>query len=144
MEQPYWFPIGVRTTLPGFEKHFSETIGRGLCAACGACVSACPSKALFMKRAEPDPELVGNCLPNCDICSRVCPGRYIPLTELEKLTFGRVKTAEEQMFGIYRTAYCGYAVDPEIRQAGVAGGMVSALLTYGLDSGELDCAIVAG
>jgi len=144
MEQLYWSPDGVKTTLSGFEKLFSETIGRGLCAACGACVSACPNKAISMKRAEPDPEMVGHCLPDCDICSSICPGSYIPLTELEKLTFGRVRTTDERMFGIYRTAYCGYAVDPEIRKAGVAGGMVSALLAYGLDSGELDCAIVAG
>ena len=117
MEQPYWSPAGVRATHTGFEKLFSETIGRGLCAACGACVSVCPNKAISMKRAEPDPELTGRCLPDCNICASVCPGSYIPLTELEELTFGRARTENERMFGIYRHAYCGYAVDPEIRQA---------------------------
>ncbi len=80
----------------------------------------------------------------CTLCSQVCPGSYIPLTKLEEMVFGRTKTVEEAQFGIYRSLYAGHALDTDIRKAGVAGGVVTALLAYGLESGALDCAIVAG
>jgi len=144
MSDKYWVPSGVKTGLIGFEKHAAETINRGLCSACGACVSVCPTKKIAIKIAEPDPEFVGECAPGCHLCSKVCPGSYIPLTELEKMVFGRVRSEDERMFGIYRETYCGYAANPDIHKAGVAGGIVTALLAYGLESGILDCAIVAG
>ena len=144
MSDKYWVPSGVRTGLTGFEKHAAETINRGLCSACGACVSVCPTKKIAIKIAEPDPEHVGECAPGCHLCSKVCPGSYIPLTKLEEMVFGRVRSEDERMFGIYRDAFCGYAADSDIHKAGVAGGMVTALLAYGLESGKLDCAIVAG
>jgi coenzyme F420 hydrogenase subunit beta len=140
----YWKPSGVKDTLLGFDKLAAETIYRGLCSACGACISVCPSKSIDMKIGEPDPELTGKCSPECDLCSRVCPGSYIPLTKMEEMTFGRAKRSDELMFGIYRDIYAGHAVHEDIRKAGVAGGVVNSLLTYGLESGNLDCAIVAG
>jgi NADPH-dependent glutamate synthase beta subunit-like oxidoreductase len=80
----------------------------------------------------------------CALCSQACPTSYIPLTKLEEMVFGRTKTAEEAQLGIYRSLYAGNALHPDIRKAGVAGGVVTALFAYGLESGVLDCAIVAG
>jgi len=144
MSALYWTRPWMKEEIKGFDKHYSENIGSGLCSGCGLCVSVCPSKAITMRRAEPDPELSGVCHAGCTLCSQVCPGSYIPLTKLEEMVFGRTKTAEEAQLGIYRNLYAGYALHPEIRKAGVAGGVVTALLAYGLESGALDCAIVAG
>lgn len=98
---------------------------------------------LTQEMARDEGERCWSC-DQCSLCSQVCPGSYIPLTKLEEMVFGRTKTAEETQFGIYRSLYAGLALDPDIRKAGVSGGVVTALLAYGLESGVLDCAIVAG
>lgn len=73
----YWTRPWMKGEIKGFDKHHSENIGSGLCSGCGLCVSVCPSKAITMRRAEPDPELAGVCragaAPLASRCSAVCP-----------------------------------------------------------------------
>jgi ferredoxin len=98
---------------------------------------------LTMEMARAEGERCWAC-DQCTQCADACPTSHIPLTKLEQLVFGRNKTAEETLLGMYRSVHAGYSLQPDIRKAGVAGGVVTSLLAYGLENGQLDCAIVAG
>lgn len=129
----------------GWEQLKQNTIDKGLCTGCGACVAVCPGKQIKLKLACVDPELVGECKEeSCDLCSKVCPGAFIPRSELEEMIFGRKRNEDENLFGQYREHFATHAKDEKVHHAGVAGGTVTALLLYALEGGIIDGAIVAG
>jgi coenzyme F420 hydrogenase subunit beta len=80
----------------------------------------------------------------CGICVAVCPGKDIPMFELEEMIFGKSRDPVHDVVGIYRKAFRGYAGRGEIRKAGASGGMATALLVYALEKKIIDAAIVAG
>ncbi len=128
-----------------WEQLKQETIDAGLCSGCGACVAVCPGKQIQLKLGSVDPELVGQCKKeSCQLCSEVCPGAFIPRSELEEMIFGRKRKEDEEIFGQYKVHLVTHAKDEKVHQAGVAGGTVTALLLYALEEGIVDGAIVAG
>ncbi|GAW92818.1 Coenzyme F420 hydrogenase/dehydrogenase, beta subunit C-terminal domain [Calderihabitans maritimus] len=129
----------------GFPQLESLVVRRGLCTGCGSCVGICPSAALSMSRVygEPMPVCTGVC-SSCGLCSRICPGNDVPLLELERHCFGRNRKPALADLGVYRNSYNGYARDDFIRKKGASGGVVTALLVHALETGIIDCAIVAG
>jgi coenzyme F420 hydrogenase subunit beta len=107
-------------------------------------VAVCPPKNVKLKLGCVDPELMGECMEGCNLCNNVCPGAYIPKSELEAMIFGRKRTEEEELFGQYKDHLVTHAKNEKVHYAGVAGGTVTALLLYALEEGIIDGAIVAG
>ena len=130
--------------MAGFDMLKKEVIGVGLCTDCGTCVGVCPNKSIVMNYDEEEPEAVKDCLPRCSLCYEVCPGRDIPIPDLERMIFGRERTADEEWIGIGQTYFEAHALDPLIRIGGASGGLVSALLLYALENDVIDAALVAG
>ena len=130
--------------MAGFDRLKKEVIGVGLCTDCGTCVGVCPSRAIVINYDEEEPEAVAECPPRCNLCYQVCPGRDIPIPEMERMVFGRERTAEEEWIGIGQTYIAAHAVDPLVRISGASGGLVSALLLYALENDVIDAALVAG
>ena len=126
-----------------FKDLHRDVIGRGLCTGCGSCVGICPTKGMAMVYVdhEPEPVLSGTCNA-CSLCYEMCPGKDIPFPAMEKLVFGREKEPDKEPLGIYRACLAGYAMDDKIRSTGTSGGIVSALLVYGLEQGLIDRALV--
>jgi len=126
-------------------KRFEESLAvnvieTGKCLVCGACVVTCPFGCLEYSSMKP--LLVKECKV-CGICPRVCP-QYIPSrSETEKLVFGRERKLEEE-FGICRRLVVAQAKDAAIRSVSQDGGVVTALLTFALENGLIDSAIVSG
>lgn len=123
-------------------KH--DTIDRGLCSGCGACVAICPVNQVHLQLGCVDPEMAGDCIEGCVLCNIACPGALIQKSELEDMIFGRKSNENEKPFGQYQEHLVTHAKHENVHHAGVAGGTVTALLLYALEEGIIDGAIVAG
>lgn len=129
-----------------FSSLEKKIITKGLCTACGTCVGVCPPDILDIRWVDGDaePYLAKPPCPECGICIEVCPGKDVPLLQLEKMAFGKRRDPERDTVGVYQKAFSVYAVNSNVRKGGAAGGAATALLTYALDRGVIDAAIVAG
>ncbi len=124
----------------GFEESLREKVVLNqLCAGCGACVLVCPLSCL--EYFEENPRLVKKCQA-CGICSKACPRYDLSQHALEKMVFQRERDPKEE-FGVYRRLVISKASDQNLLKTGQDGGAVSALLTYALNNGIIDGAIVS-
>lgn len=123
-----------------FEGLDEEIIRQNLCSFCGACMAACPLSLLWP--VDEKPTLIGTCAL-CGICYFTCPSIEFHRDDVEIMLHGRTRRPEEAV-GIFRVAFTGRASKPEIRSRGQDGGVVTALLAYALDRGQIDAAVVAG
>ena len=130
--------------MAGFSKLQEEIIETGLCTDCGTCAAVCPNNVIAMNYETEEPELTGKCATRCQLCYDICPGKDISLPELNRVAFGREPNAGENLLGVAQVYLKGHAVDPEVRDAGAAGGVISALLIYALEKGIIDTAVVTG
>ena len=139
-EKPHWAHL------------FREVVTSGLCTGCGACVIACPYDVLGYDSASTYrpfhvPELGGaeDCTHGergCTLCSRACPRFRDWEGEADRFLFGRERS-EDEVAGPYRRAVLARATDEEVREVGQDGGLVSALLIWALEHGEIDAALVS-
>jgi coenzyme F420 hydrogenase subunit beta len=79
----------------------------------------------------------------CGICAQTCPRYDSAKAKLENLVFGRESKPEEE-FGIHRRLTVARAKDNEVMKVCQDGGVATALLTFALENGLIDSAIVAG
>jgi coenzyme F420 hydrogenase subunit beta len=125
----------------GFEESLATCVVKpGKCLGCGACVIVCPFKSL--EYANGNPTLIMGCKA-CGICVAVCPQYEVSLAELEKFVFDRERSAEEES-GVCRKFILAQATDSKIRAISQDGGVVTALLSFALEKGLIDGAIVSG
>ena len=119
----------------------SETIetvvNSGLCTSCGTCVSICPPGAIKMEETPAGflvAQVASDLCNHCGLCAKVCPGSH--------LEAGMISKEADPFTGPVLAAYCGYATDPDIRRHAQSGGIVTALLGYLLDIGQINKALV--
>jgi len=123
-----------------FEESLQENvIQKEICAGCGACILVCPFTCL--EYFEEKPSLIKKC-EICGICPKVCPRYDLSQAALEKLVFERERKQEEE-FGVYKRLVVAQASDNNILRTCQDGGVVSALLTFALNNGIIDGAIVS-
>jgi coenzyme F420 hydrogenase subunit beta len=131
---------------------YHEVIQTNLCTGCAACVMACPRDVLDYDHSESyhpfNVELstaFDDCVHGqrgCDICTRACPRFRAWEVESDRALFGRERGADE-VFGIHRGVYLVRAAEPEVLAAAQDGGLVSALLIWGLESGRIEGALTS-
>lgn len=124
-----------------FEESLEKSVvDAGRCLGCGACVTVCPFGCLEYKSGKPS--LIKEC-KICGICPAACPKYEWSWSEIESSVFGRERRADEE-FGVYRRLVAARADDERILRACQDGGVVTALLTFALENGLIDAAVVSG
>lgn len=107
-----------------------------LCTQCGTCVSVCPSEAIEMQETPSGmltPLIQEEKCVRCGECLELCPGLAVEM---------KLPKHVDPFRGEVCAAYVGYACDHLVRSTGQSGGVVSALLIYLLESGQIDAALV--
>lgn len=128
---------------------YKQVVQSNLCTGCGACVMACPRDVLDYDHANYRPVNVepttsaGQCAHGargCDICTRACPHFGAWELDGELALHGRTRQPDE-VFGIAQGIWLARATHPEVLAAAQDGGLVSALLIWGLQSGRIQGAL---
>jgi coenzyme F420 hydrogenase subunit beta len=129
---------------------YREVVDTGLCTGCAACVMACPRDVLGYTD-DYFPEQVGEDMAHdqcvigdrgCDICTRACPRFRDWESELDQALFGRERQPDE-VYGIARSVLLTRATEETVKEHGQDGGLVSALLIWGLETGRIDGALTS-
>jgi coenzyme F420 hydrogenase subunit beta len=132
-----------------FEDLKKEVINVGMCVGCGICSGVCPDQVIDLSGQEQEPALIGKCRKRCGpgACYHSCPGRYIPMPQMEKMLFGRSRDLDdpyEYAMGITDGCFAAHATDNAIRNGGASGGTATALLGYLMDQGISDALLIGG
>jgi coenzyme F420 hydrogenase subunit beta len=134
-----------------WKELYHEVVSTNLCTGCAACIMACPRDVLNYELASYHPFNVEDSTPfddcihgqrGCDICTKACPRFRVWEVECDEALYGRARR-EDEVFGVYRDVLLVRANDSKIFEAGQDGGLVSALLIWGLEHGKIDGALVS-
>ncbi len=115
-------------------------VKNGLCHRCGACVGICPAGTLSLN-SEGFPKQTSECI-NCNRCVQVCSGIVVDYETMGRDMFGETYRYGPAL-GEFIDTVVAHATDEEIRWCGASGGVITQLLVYLLESGQIKGALVA-
>ncbi|MCX5995537.1 MAG: Coenzyme F420 hydrogenase/dehydrogenase, beta subunit C-terminal domain [Chloroflexi bacterium] len=113
-----------------------EVLSQGLCTSCGACVNICP----YIKVVRDKVAVIEPCGLTEGKCYDFCPRTLTDIAALDKSVFGKTRT--DFALGPYISIEMAQAKDSEVRCRAQYGGVVSALMKYALDTGEISNAVL--
>ena len=120
----------------------NQVVEAGLCVRCGACEPACPVNMIaFDNNAFPYIKDQFNCIVGCDRCLKVCPGKVMDYSQMDKDIFG-ASPHSDSITGLVRRALISYSNNENIRRGGASGGLVTQLLIFLMENKIIDGALV--
>ena len=132
-----------------FYRLYGDVISKNLCTDCGACMLVCPKQVITLEESELsfEPALTGKCLgEKCNMCIEICPGAYVPRTDIERKILGRTRKNDglEKTQGVMQKVCIAQWKGMRVLQTAGSGGVVTGLLVYALEKGLIDGAVLAG
>lgn len=124
------------TEIHGLNEFFSRVLDKGLCAACGACVGACPYLTSFKGKTV----MLHSCSLEHGRCFAYCPMTFFDPDEVSRAVFHVERGLGE--LGYVRDVAASRAVDVDIAEKGQGGGTVTALLATAFEEGLIDAAVL--
>ncbi|MBI9033400.1 MAG: Coenzyme F420 hydrogenase/dehydrogenase, beta subunit C-terminal domain [Bacteroidales bacterium] len=113
-----------------------------LCNRCGSCVGLSQGKIIFNnKEGKYLPQIVGDI--DDESAKRIwnsCAGKEFSFPEYREI-FYKDSPNFHTYTGPYHNIYIGYTPNEQVRRNGASGGIISAVLIYLLEKGEIDGAI---
>jgi coenzyme F420 hydrogenase subunit beta len=142
---PHEWPYAWRTELNrgGFRAVdflMHEIVDTGKCVGCASCLTICPVDVFDYEDEQPVDSRPEACV-YCVLCAEVCPVLRPVDKDLPRLLRFR-EPARDDGYGVYSYGVYARATDPEMLERGQDGGMVSALIVHGLETGTLEGAIL--
>jgi coenzyme F420 hydrogenase subunit beta len=131
-------------------KHlYEEIVATEICCGCSACIVACPHKVLELVDFDPVQtdarSPFDNCVhgeEGCSLCAMACLRLDPKIDVIEDMVHGR-RRSPQQPEGSYISKTLARATYEPILTRGQDGGAVTAMIAWGLDTGELDGAVVS-
>ena len=136
-----------------WKELYEEVINTGLCTGCAGCVVTCPHDVIGYEHEEGkykpfhlEEELgLDNCIhgeKGCTTCTRACPRFRKWETSANEHLFGRQRK-DDEMAGIWEQLLMTRATDKTQHEKGQDGGFVTAMLSWLMDNGYIEGALVA-
>lgn len=126
-------------------ENLRKIIKHNLCNRCGSCVGLSHGKIIFSNKTgnylpaileEPDQETAA-------LIDHACAGADFNFPEYKQLLFANTPNFHTYT-GAYTSISIGYAGHENIRKNGASGGILSAILIWLLENGEIEGAVVTG
>lgn len=134
-----------------FKDMMNDVVDYGSCCECGACVVACPHNVIEYVDGKPK-QTAKESAPfdfcgvsegvGCDVCATVCPRLWPREQHLKQGVFGKHSDYED-IFGVFRNIFVARTKRSDVAAVGQDGGVVTGLLSWALEAGEIDGAIVS-
>lgn len=142
---PHEWPYAWRTELNrgGFRAVdflMREIVDTGKCIGCASCLTICPVDVFDYENERPVDTRTDACV-NCVLCAEVCPVLRPVDKDLPKMLEYR-EPAIDEGYGPYSYALYTRTTDQEILDRAQDGGLVSALMVHGLETGALGGAVL--
>jgi coenzyme F420-reducing hydrogenase beta subunit len=129
--------LEVKGLIAGGAEDLKKTVlNQNLCTYCGACGSLCPYIDIAGGRAI----IIEFCGLKEGKCYAFCPRTFLDVALLDQKIFGNQR--KDYALGLNKMIFKGRAKNPEIYSISQYGGVASALITYALESGEIDAAVL--
>lgn len=143
----------VYKSQPSFKEMMNDVVDFGSCCECGTCVLVCPHNVIEYIDNKPK-QTAKESAPfdycgisegiGCDVCAQVCPRIGPREFNLKNESFETDKgRLFESGFGRYQEIYVARVKDPRLLSVCQDGGVVTAILVHGMESGIFDGAVVS-
>jgi len=117
----------------------AEVVYNGLCCYCGTCGAFCKEYITYENEL---PVTKKKCYEIHGSCYDFCPRTFFAPFEVERAVFGDIRT--DNLLGYYKgDILTARATDETVTEKAQDGGVVSALLVFLLEQGEIDAAVVS-
>jgi len=121
-----------------------------ICVGCAACVVACPHHVIEMEGFRPRMQDLtlgsDNCVhgeKSCSLCAMACLRLDPDYVAIETSAFGRRRRHPSEPWGISRELVLARAARSELLPVAQDGGVVTALLAWMVESGEVEAACLS-
>lgn len=117
----------------------------GLCTRCGTCVGLGQGRVMFDDRGARHLPRMQKLLPD-DLAGRIwagCSAKEVPFPALNDFVFGQGANRDPYLGHVKRLAI-GHCTDETVRGRSASGGILTSILLWLLEQGEIQGAVVTG